>query len=276
MIPLRTIADRAVFPIGLGVMALDEYPPKATEADAISFLEYAAEIGITFMDTADVYGLGRNEQLLGKALTAEQKEKIRIATKGGCTRPGGHDWDTDGRSVHLKQACTESLQRLGMKQIYLYQLHAPDHRVPFEESLHALKELQNTKLIKHIGLSNINLEQLWQAQKIITVVSVQNHFNLAHKGDEKELLPYLTQHKIAYIPYFPLGSGRLLKDTRLIRIAQELKLTPSQVALAWILQKWSTAIPIPGTKNKEHLMDNMKAAEVKLPEKVMEELDGLY
>ena len=272
----RTIADRKVFPIGLGVMALDEYKPAALEAQALEFLRYALQQGIELFDTADVYGLGRNEQLLGKALTVAQKEKILIATKGGCTRPGGHDWDTDGRAEHLLKACKESLQRLGVKQIYLYQLHAPDHRVPFEESLHALKELQRQKLIKHIGLSNVSLEQVQEAQKIITVVSVQNHFNLAHKEDENELLPYLTEQKIAFIPYFPLGSGRLLKNRRVVEIAQKLKITPSQVALAWILGKWPTAIPIPGTKNKEHLDENREAADVKLPEEVMEELNGIF
>ena len=273
---LRVIADKKIFPVGLGAMALDEYNPKPTEETAISLIKYAVEKGINFIDTADVYGLGRNEKLIGQALNKEQKEKTVIATKVGCTRPDGHTWDTDGSHEHIKQGIKDSLQRLNIKQIYLYQLHAPDHRVPFQESILALKELQDKKLIKFIGLSNVDLSLLKEAQEIVNIVSVQNHFNLAFKKDEHELLPYLTENNIAYIPYFPLGGGRLLKNPKLINLAKELKLTTSQIALSWILNKWSIAIPIPGTKDKDHLNDNIKAAEIDLNEKTIEKLDSLF
>ncbi|MCH8003726.1 MAG: aldo/keto reductase [Nanoarchaeota archaeon] len=272
----RTIAGREVLGIGLGAMAVDEYEPKAKEEDAIELFKFAVDSGVNLIDTADVYGLGRNETLIGKALSIEQKEKIIIATKAGCTRPGGYGWDTDGRPEHIKKAIEGSLERLGIKQIELYMLHAPDHRVPFKESLQAFKELQEQGLVKNIGVSNFSLEQLKEAQKLIKVVSVENHFSLSFKGDEQELLPYLTENKIAFLPYFPLSSGKLLQNEKLNDISKELNLTPSQVALSWITTKWETAIPIPGTQNKEHLLENIKAADIKLEKETIEKLDGLY
>ena len=272
----RTIAGRKVFSIGLGAMALDEYEPKAKEEDAIEFLKFAADSGINLIDTADVYGLGRNEALIGKALAAEQKEKIMIATKAGCTRPDGYRWDTNGSPEHIKKAIEGSLKRLGVKKIELYMLHAPDHRVPFKESLKAFKELQEQGLVNKIGVSNFSLHQLKDAQKIVDVVSVENHYNLAFRKDEKDLLPYLTENDIAYLAYFPLGSGKLSNDAKLSEIAKELGITCSQLALSWILSKWPTAIPIPGTKNKQHLLENIKAADIKLEKEIIGRLDKLF
>lgn len=271
----RTLTHRKVFPIGLGAMAVDEYKPKASNEEAIDLFRYAMKQGIEFFDTADVYGLGRNEELLGKAFTSEEKKKITIGTKVGCTRPHGIEWDTDGRAEHIKKAIHDSLRRLQLKQIELYQLHAPDHRVPLKESLMALKELQETGLVKHLGVSNFSLKQVQEAQKIIDIVSVQNHFNLFHKQDEQDLLPYLTKNNITYIPYFPLGSGRLLQNKKVQEIAKKAGCTPAQLALSWILHQWPTAIPIPGTRRKEHLDENRTAVDVELTEKVMEELDAL-
>ena len=272
----RRIADKKVFPIGLGAMALDEYNPKPNDADAISLLRYAVSNNVSFIDTADVYGLGRNEQLIGKAFSKQEKEKILIATKVGCTRPLGYQWGTDGRPEHIREAVHESISRLGIKQIQLYFLHAPDDKVPFLDSIKALKELQDKNLVRHIGLSNVSLWELKEAQKIIDVVAVENHYNLAYKKDEKELLPYLTKNDIAYVPYFPLGSGRLLKNPKLIRIAEKMNATASQLALAWIINKWITAIPIPGTRNKNHLDENTKAAEIEMNESIIKELDVIY
>ena len=273
---LRTIAGRKVFPIGLGAMALDEYEPKPSDNDSILLLRHAAKQGINLIDTADVYGLGRNEELIGKAFSSEQKNKIIIATKAGCTRPFGYQWDTDGRPEHIREVVKESLERLNIKQIHLYQLHAPDHRVPFRDTIKIFKELQEQGLVKFIGLCNVSIQELQEAQKIIDVASVQNHYNLAFKRDEDLLLPYLTKNDIAFIPYFPLGSGRLLVNSQLIKISQKYGLTPSQLALSWILHKWPTAIPIPGTRNTLHLDENMKAAEIELQDKIVNELDSLY
>ena len=155
-------------------------------------------------------------------------------------------------------------------------LHAPDDKVPRRESLQAFKELQEQGLVKNIGVSNFSLQQLKEAQNIIDVVSVENHFSLAFKRDEQDLLPYLTEQKIAYLPYFPFGSGKLLQDARLKEIAKELNLSPSQLALSWITTKWPTAIPIPGTTNKQHLLENIKAADIKLEEEIIKKLDGLF
>ena len=272
----RTIAGRNVKTIGLGCMALDEYKPVTEEKEAIEFLKFAVDSGVDIIDTADVYGLGRNEELIGKALSEQQKNKVLIMTKSGCTRPGGTGWGTDGRPEHIKEAIHSSLKRLQIDKIELYMLHAPDDEVPFMDSLKAFKELQDSGLVKNIGVSNFNLEQLKEAQKLIDVVSVENHFSLDFKGDEDDLLPYLTDQKIAFLPYFPFSSGNLLQNKKLNEIADELNLKPSQVALAWITSKWPTAIPIPGTTSKEHLLENIKAAEIKLEKEIVERLDKLY
>jgi len=272
----RKIAGREVNSIGLGAMPVDEYEPKANEEDAIVLFKYAIELDVGLIDTADVYGLGRNETLIGKALNDEQKNKVIITTKAGCTRPNGIEWGTDGSPEHIKEAIQGSLKRLGVKKIWLYQLHAPDHKVPFVESLKAFKELQSQGLIEHIGVSNFSLKQLQEAQEIVEVVSVENHFNLSFKQDEADLLPYLSEHKIAYLPYFPLGGGKVLQQPGLIEIVKELNITPSQLALAWIINKWPTAIPIPGTSKKEHLLENIKAVDIKLDKEIMEKLDDLF
>ena len=274
----RLLAKRKIFPLGLGAMATCEYTPKASQAEAMVFFQYAARQGIELFDTADVYGLGRNEQLLGKAFSTAEKQKLILATKGGCTRPGGVDWDTDGRPSHLKEASQESLKRLQVKQIFLYQLHAPDNRVPFRESVQALKELQEQGLVKHLGLSNVSLAQLQEAEKMIEIVSVQNHFNLAVKKDERDVLPYCTKNKIAYLPYFPLGGGfgaSILRHPKVVQLAQQEGITSSQLCLAWIMQKWPTAIPIPGTKNREHLEQNMAAAKLTLSSAALEKIDQI-
>jgi len=272
----RTIAGREVLSIGLGAMAIDEYEPKAKDEDAIELFKFAANSGVNLIDTADVYGLGRNETLIGKALSDEQKEKILIATKAGLSRPGGTGWHTFGKPDHIKEAIKGSLKRLGVDKIELYMLHAPDPEVPLIDSLKAFKDLQEQGLVNNIGVSNFSLEQLKEAQEIIKVVSVENHFSLSFKADEQELLPYLTENKIAFLPYFPLSSGKLLQNEKLNEMAKELNLTPSQVALSWITTKWPTAIPIPGTQNKEHLLENIKAADIKLEKETIEKLDGLF
>ncbi len=277
MMNLRLLAGKKIPPIGLGAMPLDEYS-KMPEKEAIEFLRYAVKAGVKLIDTADVYGLGHNEELIGKALTPEQKKSIIIASKAGCTRPGGTGWGTDGRPEHIKKASEGSGQRLGVKQIYLYQLHAPDPRVPLTETIKAFKELQDAGLIKHFGVSNFSLAQLQQAEKIMEVVSVQNQFSLAYRYDEWELLPYVTKNNIAYLPYFPLGGKQknIAAERALQHLATAQGFTPTQVALAWIINKWPTAIPIPGTTNKKHLEENVKAGEMELTEKVMKELEKMF
>ena len=270
----RSIADRNVGVIGLGAMALFEYDPKPSDKEAIDLLRYAVKIGVKLIDTADVYGLGRNEKQIG-ALTAQEKNEILIATKVGCTRPGG-GWGTDGRPIHIKEGIKGSLEKLGLNSIELYQLHTPDHRVPFKNSIKALKELKESGLVKHIGLSNVNLQQLQEAQKIVRIVSVQNRYNVSHKVDEQYLLPYLTNNNIAYLPYFPLGAGKLIRNPKLIAISEKIGLTPSQAALAWIITKWPTALPIPGTRSKKHLEENMNSANIELSDNIVNELDSLY
>jgi len=272
----RTIAGRDLGTIGYGHMVIHEYNRKINEENATELLQFAVDSGVKLIDTADVYGLGKSEALIGKSLSSQQKADIVIATKAGCTRPGGYGWDTDGRPEHIKEAIQGSLQRLDIRKIWLYQLHAPDKRVLIKESLQAFKELQEQGLIEHIGVSNFSLQQLQEAQEIIDVVSVQNHYNLAYKKDEQDLLPYLTENKIAFLPYFPLGGGKLLKNGKLKEISEQLHISISQLALSWITSKWPTAIPIPGTGNKEHLLENLKAGSITLQNDIIEKLDRLF
>lgn len=276
----RILGPWKIYPIGLGAMAVDEYGPRP-EKEAIELFQFARDQGIILFDTADVYGNGHNEELLGKAFTSKEQEKILIATKAGCTRPGGVDWDVDGRPEHIKEAVKNSLKRLGIQRIKLYQLHAPDPKANYEDTIRAFKELHAQGLFEHFGLSNVSLEQLKVAQKIIPVVSVQNKFNLGFRKDEDELLPYLTKHSIAFLPYFPIGGGipfglgQLRQDPQLQEMAKKMKISVSQLCLAWIMNKWPTAIPIPGTTSKEHLLENMKAAEIELPKEVMKKMNGM-
>ncbi|MEK6963798.1 MAG: aldo/keto reductase [Nanoarchaeota archaeon] len=278
----RTLGPWKVYPVGLGVMAVDEYGHTPLK-EAIELFQYAMEQGVTLFDTADVYGNGHNEELLGKAFSAKEQDKILITTKAGCTRPGGVDWGLDGRPEHIKEAIKASLKRLGLKRIKLYQLHSPDPNVPFEDTVRAFKELHGKGLFEQFGLSNVSLEQLKIAQKIIPVVSVQNQFRVQYKKDEAELLPYLTKHNIAFLPYFPLGgnfngvaSPKLRQEPKLQEIAKKLKISVSQLCLAWILNKWPTAIPIPGTTSKEHLLENIQAAKIELPKEVIKKMDEMY
>jgi len=272
----RKIGRKTVKAIGLGVMALDEYKPKTRDKEAIEFLKNSIGIGVDFFDTADVYGLGRNEALLGKALSEEEKNKVLIASKGGCTRPRGFDWSVDGRPEHLRGAIKESLERLQIKQIELYQLHAIDRNVPIIESIKVLKELQEQGYIKNIGISNFDLNEVQEAQKYAEIVSVQNPFNYSRRMDEHTLLPYLRDNKITYIAYFPLGQGMLIGNGKLQLIASNLEITPSQLALAWIINKWENVIAIPGTKNSRHLTENMGAISIKLSYEDIQRVDSIY
>jgi aryl-alcohol dehydrogenase-like predicted oxidoreductase len=194
-----------------------------------------------------------------------------IATKGGFDRTGPDKWVENGKPEHLRAACEGSLRRLRVDRIDLYQLHRIDPKVPAEDQLGTLKDLQAQGKIKHIGLSEVSVRQIEHAQKIVSIVSVQNRYSITDRGAE-DVLEYCEKEEMAFIPWFPLAAGRLSRENSLIgRLATQWKATPSQIALAWLLARSPVMVPIPGTSNAKHLEENVAAAGLKIdPEEVQE------
>jgi aryl-alcohol dehydrogenase-like predicted oxidoreductase len=258
--------DLRVIRLGFGSMRLTGkgiWGPPADRAEAISVLRRAIELGINFIDTADSYGPHVAEELIAEALHPYPADLV-IATKGGFDRPGPDRWVENGKPEHLLSACEGSLRRLRLDRIELYQLHRIDPKVPAEEQLGTLKNLQAQGKIKHIGLSEVNVDQIRHAQKIVNVVSVQNRYSVTDRASE-DVLDYCEQQKIAFIPWFPLAAGRLSgPDGPIGRVAKQLNATPSQVALAWLLKRSSIMLPIPGTSKVRHLEENIAAAGLKI------------
>jgi pyridoxine 4-dehydrogenase len=238
---------------------------------AISVLRRAVELGVNFFDTADSYGPAVAEDLIHEALHPYGDDLV-IATKAGLTRAGPGDWRPVGRPEYLRQQCEMSLRRLGLEAIPLFQLHRIDATVPLAEQVGELAELQSEGKIRHIGLSEVSVDQLTDAQETATIASVQNLFNLAHR-DAEPLLDHATDHGIAFIPWFPLATGALTEDDGPGKeIAAETGATPSQLALAWLLKRSPAMLPIPGTSSVDHLDDNLGAAELELTDQQFEAL----
>ncbi len=266
--------DLHVTRLGFGTMRLTGQGVWGEPADrtaALRVLRRAVELGINFIDTADSYGPGVSEDLVAEALHPYPADLV-IATKGGFDRPGPGKWVENGKPEHLRSACEGSLRRLRLERIDLYQLHRIDPKVPAEDQLGALKELQTEGKIKHIGLSEVSVRQIQAAQKIVSVVSVQNRYSLADRGSE-DVLNYCEREKVAFIPWFPLAAGKLSgEDSPTNLLAKQWKATPSQVALAWLLARSKVMLPIPGTSNVEHLEENIDAADLKFDEGNMRKL----
>jgi pyridoxine 4-dehydrogenase len=254
--------DLRVIRLGFGSMRLTGkgiWGPPADHAEALAVLRRAVELGINFIDTADSYGPHVAEELIAEALHPYPAELV-IATKGGFDRPGPDRWVENGRPEHLIAACEGSLRRLRLDRIDLYQLHRIDPKVPAEDQLGALKALQALGKIKHIGLSEVNVDQLKHAQTVVNIVSVQNRYSVTDRGSEN-VLDYCAQHNIAFIPWYPLAAGRLTgPDSPIVRVAKQLNATPSQVAIAWLLKRSPVMAPIPGTSKVKHLEENIAAA----------------
>jgi len=226
-------------------------------------LRRAIEKGVTFIDTADSYGPGISETLIAKALYPYPPGLV-VATKGGLLRPGANRWVTDCRPEHLRHACAESLKRLQVECIELYQLHAVDPRIPIEESIGALVDLQREGKIRHIGVSNVAERELARARAVASIVSVQNHYNLRDRSSDR-LVDICAEAGIAFIPWYPLAAGRLASpNSRLARIAQRHSASPSQISLAWLLQRSPAMLPIPGTSSIAHLEENLASAQIRL------------
>jgi aryl-alcohol dehydrogenase-like predicted oxidoreductase len=266
-------SDLRVKRLGFGAMRLCGPgvwgPPKDGE-NATRVLRRALELGVEFIDTADAYGPGVNEEQIAEAL-APYAADVAIATKGGCTRGGPGAWGRDGRREHLREACEASLRRLRVERIDLYQLHAVDPDVPFEEQIGTLRELRDEGKIRDVGLSNVDLDQLTRAEQIVEIASVQNSYNVSDRESEA-ILAYCEANGLAFIPYFPLDGGDLVARGPLEDVAKAHGTSIWQVGLAWLLQHSPATLPIPGTSSVKHLEENVAAASLILSDAEYERL----
>lgn len=259
------LGDLTVNRMGFGAMRLCgplAWGTPRDRANAHRVLRRALEIGVNFIDTADSYGPAVNETLIAEALYPYPRGLV-IATKGGLVRPNRWSWVEDGRPEHLRRALEGSLQRLRLERVDLYQLHAPDPKVPFAESVGALAELQRAGKIRHLGISNVTVAQLDEARGIATIVSVQNEFNVRNRSCE-DVLAACERMGIAFLPWFPLGGSRGVRARKVKRVAARHRVAPAQVALAWLLARSRVMLPIPGTQSIGHLEENVRAAALTL------------
>jgi pyridoxine 4-dehydrogenase len=253
---------------GKGVWGEPEDPEEAR-----AVLRRAVELGVNFIDTADSYGPYVSERLIGETLYPYPEDLV-VATKGSFVRPGPGQWETDGRPEHLREACEGSLKRLKLERIDLYQLHRIDPKVPSEEQLGVLAELREEGKIRHVGLSEVGVEEIEQARGIVPIVTVQNRYNLTDRGSE-DVLGFCEREGIGFIPWFPLATGNLARPGGpLDEIAARHDATPGQVALAWLLAKSPVMLPIPGTSSVEHLEENVGAAKLRLSDEELATLSG--
>lgn len=211
-----------------------------------------------------------DEELIAEALHPYPKDLV-VATKGGLLRPRPGAWDPDGRPEHLKRAIDGSLKRLKLERIDLYQLHAPDAKVPFADSVGALADGQRAGKIRHVGLSNVSIKQLEEARRICAIVSVQNEYNLENRASE-DVLRACERLGIAFLPWYPLGAGAALRSPRVKALAKRLRASPAQVAIAWLLAKSPAMLPIPGTSSLKHLEQNVAAARLHIDPRELAQL----
>jgi pyridoxine 4-dehydrogenase len=268
--------DLTVNRLGFGAMRITGsgiWGPPDNRAEAIKVLRCLPELDVNFIDTADSYGPNVSEELIAEALHPYAKGMV-IATKGGLTRPGPNQWKPDGRPEYLRSTLEGSLKRLKVEQIDLYQLHRIDAAVPMEDSLGVLKEAQEQGLIRHIGLSEVSVEQLEKASKIVKVTTVQNMYNLAERRWE-DTLRWCEEHGVGFIPWYPLSAGSIHTQKVLGKVAKKHEASAYQIALAWLLQHSPVMLPIPGTSSSDHLKDNVGAASLQLDEEDMQTLDNL-
>ena len=282
--PLRRIGGTKVSAIGLGAMLLS-LAGRPDEAGGLRTVHAALDAGVTLIDTADAYCLdgsevGHNERLVAKALATwpGDRDRVLVATKGGHTRPG-REWGLDGRPEYLRRACEASLRALGVEAIGLYQFHRPDPKVPFAESVGALAELRAAGKVRMVGLSNVSVDQIEQARRIVEVASVQNEFSPRFRRSEGELA-WCAAHRVAFLPWSPLGGmgrgGQLAqRHPAFAAVAARHGVSPQQVALAWELAKAPVVIPIPGARRPETITDSAAAASLRLDAGDLARLDRL-
>ena len=267
-------SDLPVWRLGFGAMRITGkgvWGEPQDHDECIRVLRRTIELGINFIDTADSYGPHLSERLIAEALHPYPNGLV-IATKAGFDRSGPDQWTMNGRPEHLRKACEGSLQRLKLERIDLYQLHRIDPKVPAEDQLGTLKDLQAQGKIKHIGLSEVTVAQIEHAREIVPIVSVQNRYSVTDRSAE-DVLEYCERANIGFIPWFPVGAGELSKPGgRLERTARELGTTTSQLALAWLLWRSPVMLPIPGTSRVKHAEENVATAAVKVDDRKMREL----
>src|SRR6266566_4708104 len=269
--------DLPVNRLGFGAMRITGegiwgWPPDRN--NALKVLKRAVELGVNLIDTADAYGPETSELLIAEALHPYPKG-LAIATKGGLTRPGPDEWVPNGRPEYLKQAVEGSLKRLQLERIDLYQLHSVDPKVPIEESLGALKQMQDAGKIRHVGLSNVDPDEIARAQKIVPIVSVQNRYNIEDRKSENVLV-YCEKKNLGFLPWFPIGGGGGLKPENPLNVAAKAHtVSVVQVALAWLLERSPVMLPIPGTASLAHLEQNVAAAKLKLTPEEWKAIDTI-
>ena len=269
--------DLQVHRLGFGAMRITGKgiwgPPEDPE-EARRVLRRVVELGIDLIDTADSYGPEVSENLIAEVLHP-YPDGLVIATKGGLRRTGPGQWPRDARPERLKECCEASLRRLKLERIDLYQLHSPDPQVPYEDSVNALKELRDEGKIRHVGVSNVSVDELERARAIVEVVTVQNRYNLVERQAEP-VLDVCERDGLGFIPWWPLATGDLaLPGGPLAEIAERHAATPGQVALAWLLARSPVMLPIPGTSSRDHLEEDIAAADLRLAEEEVAEIGGL-
>ncbi|MDT3434210.1 aldo/keto reductase [Haloarcula sp. 1CSR25-25] len=265
--------EQTVHRLGFGAMRLtgqDIIGEPDDEEHARAVLERAVDLGVEFIDTADSYGPGVSERLIGEALDTEREDLV-IATKGGLLRNTDADWLAHGDPDYLRNAQLCSRDRLRMDPIDLYQYHRPDPDTPFEDSIHALAEMKDEGLVRHVGVSNVSVEQLDRARDVVDIATVQNQYNVAHRDDE-DVLEACENYGIGFIPWFPLGAGDLGDVDGIEEIAGRHDATPYQIALAWLLGHSDVTLPIPGTSSLDHLEQNVAAGAIDLTDEELARL----
>jgi pyridoxine 4-dehydrogenase len=264
----------SVHRLGYGAMRLTGqgiWGPPDDEDNAVAVLRRAVELGVNLVDTADSYGPEVSEQLIRRAL--HPYDGIVVATKAGFLRPGPGQWVTCGKPEYLRQQCELSLRRLGVERIDLFQLHRIDSKVPAEDQFGTLRELQQEGKVRLVGLSEVSVEQVEHARSIVDIATVQNRYNVLDRGAD-DVLRYCTEQRIGFMPWYPVAAGRLAEPGGAVAVAAErLGATPAQVSLAWLLQRSSMMLPIPGTASLEHLEQNCQAATLRLDRDLVDLLD---
>lgn len=275
--------DLPVHRLGFGAMRITGegiWGPPPDKQEALAVLRRALELGINMIDTADSYGPEVSESLIAEALYPYPQGLV-IMTKGGLLRPGPDQWLPDGRPAHLREVLEGSLRRLRLNSIDVYQFHRPDPNVPFEDSVGEIAKMKQEGKIRHVGLSNVTLDELTRAQRIVPIVTVQNHYNLARRESERmtvdeseEMLDCCAREDIGFIPWSPLAFGELARQGGpLDQIAKQRHALPSQIALAWLLKRSSTMLPIPGTSSVKHLEENCIGATIQLSQEEFDAID---
>jgi pyridoxine 4-dehydrogenase len=266
--------SRPVHRLGFGTMQLTGpgvWGPPADRPAAVAVLRRAADLGVDLFDTADSYGPDVAEELLREAL--HPYDGLTIATKAGLLRTGPGEWHAYGRPEYLRQQCDQSLRKLGVERIDLFQLHRVDPQVPADEQFGALAELQAAGKVAAVGLSEVGVDQIEQARLVVDVATVQNRYNITDRSSD-DVLRYCTEQGIGFIPWAPIAAGRLAEPGSVLdATARRLGATAAQVALAWLLQRSSVMLPIPGTSSVGHLEENVRAAGLALDLDTVEELD---